>query len=146
MKYGPENSVLTNEGDMDKFIGTEITQLDEKIFKISQHYLINKNISFLGTNNNDYGTKKMLSQRQLAIFFSQILIWKSTQRKLESQNRSWYVNLFARQYFSRNVHESASNCPIMQQSYAIPRESYQSNRAISAPYQKIRYSLQLRNF
>ena len=58
MKYGPENSVLTNEGDMDKFIGIEITQLDENIFKISQPYLIDRIVSFLGIDKNNYGMEE----------------------------------------------------------------------------------------
>ena len=35
MKNENENFVLTNEVDMIKFLAIEITQLDEKIFKIS---------------------------------------------------------------------------------------------------------------
>ena len=69
MKYGPENSVLTNEGDMDKFIGIEITQLDEKIFKISQPYMIDRIIKFLGTDKNNTVWRKMLSQHLLASHF-----------------------------------------------------------------------------
>ena len=38
-KNGNENFVLTDEGDINKFLGIEITQLDDKIFKISQQYL-----------------------------------------------------------------------------------------------------------
>ena len=124
MKYGPENSVLTNEGDMDKFIGIEITQLDEKIFKISQHYLINKNISFLGTNNNDYGTKKMLSQRQLAIFFHKYL---SGNPRKESWNHRTAVGMLT--YLQGNtfpetsmkVHQTALLCnnPMLSHEKAI---------------------------
>ena len=40
MKEGNENFVLTDEGDIDKFLGIEITQLDKNRFKISQPYLI----------------------------------------------------------------------------------------------------------
>ena len=47
--------VLTNEGDINKFLGIEITQLDEKIFKIFQHFLIYRIISFLNIGKNDCG-------------------------------------------------------------------------------------------
>ena len=35
MKNGDENFVLTDEGDINKFLGIEITQLDDKRFRIS---------------------------------------------------------------------------------------------------------------
>ena len=35
VKSGSENLVLTDEGDINKFFGNEINQLDDKIFKIS---------------------------------------------------------------------------------------------------------------
>ena len=38
MKNGDKNFALTDEGDINKFLGIEITQLDDKIFKISQLY------------------------------------------------------------------------------------------------------------
>ena len=47
MKNEGEYFVLTNEGDINKFLGIEITQLDDKIFKIFQPYLIDRIISFL---------------------------------------------------------------------------------------------------
>ena len=36
MKDGAENFILTDEGDIDKFLGIEITQLDNTRFKICQ--------------------------------------------------------------------------------------------------------------
>ena len=54
MKNVCDNFVLTNEGDIKNF-GIEITQLDENIFKISQHFLIDRIISFLNTDKNNYG-------------------------------------------------------------------------------------------
>ena len=35
MKSGSENFVVTDEGDINKYLGIEITQLDDKRFKIS---------------------------------------------------------------------------------------------------------------
>ena len=55
MKYVSKNFVLTDEGDINKFLGIEITQLDDKRFKISQPFLIDRIISFLNIDTNDYG-------------------------------------------------------------------------------------------
>ena len=40
MKTGKENFVLTDEGDINKLLGIEITQLDDRRFKVSQPFLI----------------------------------------------------------------------------------------------------------
>ena len=55
MKYGSEKFVLTGEGDINKFLGIEMTQLDDKRFKISQPFLINRILSFLNIDTNEYG-------------------------------------------------------------------------------------------
>ena len=55
MKEGNENFVLTDEGDIDKFLGIEITQLDKNRFKISQPYLIDRIISLLNLNQDEFG-------------------------------------------------------------------------------------------
>ena len=47
--------MLTNEGDIDKFLGIEINHLDENIFKISQPFLIDRIISFLNIDTNEFG-------------------------------------------------------------------------------------------
>ena len=57
MKNGDENFVLTDEGDIDKFLGIEITQLDGKIFKISQPYLTDQIIYFLNIDANDHNVE-----------------------------------------------------------------------------------------
>ena len=54
MKYGSENFVLTDEGYINNFLGIEITQLDENIFKISQPFLIDRIIYFLNIDTNYY--------------------------------------------------------------------------------------------
>ena len=55
MEVGPGNFTLTDKGDIDKFLGVEINNLDEKIFKISQPFLIDRIISFLNIDTNDFG-------------------------------------------------------------------------------------------
>ena len=57
MKNRDENFVLTDEGDINKFLGIEITQLDDKRFKISQPYLTDRIISFLIINANDHNVE-----------------------------------------------------------------------------------------
>ena len=39
-RSGSENFVLANEGDINKFLGIEVSQLDDNIFNISQPFLI----------------------------------------------------------------------------------------------------------
>ena len=58
MKNGDEKFILTDEGDINKFLGIEITQLDDKRFKISQPYLTDRIISFLNINANDHNVEK----------------------------------------------------------------------------------------
>ena len=55
MEVGPENFMLTDEGDIDKFLEIEIDHLDEKRFKISQPFLIDRIISLLNIDTNDLG-------------------------------------------------------------------------------------------
>ena len=55
MKNICENYILTNEGDINKFLYIEITQLDEKRFKISQYFLIDRIISFLIIYTHNFG-------------------------------------------------------------------------------------------
>ena len=46
---------MTVEGDINKFLGIEVTQLDKKIFKISQPFPIKRIISLLNIDTNEYG-------------------------------------------------------------------------------------------
>ena len=55
MEVGPEIFTLTSDGDIDKFLGIEINHLDEKIFKNSQPFLIDRIISFLKIDTNEFG-------------------------------------------------------------------------------------------
>ena len=57
MKNGDENFVLTDEGDINKFLGVEITQLEDKRFKISRPYLTDQIISFLDIDANDHNVE-----------------------------------------------------------------------------------------
>ena len=55
MESGSEKFVLTNEGDINKFLGIEITQLDDKRFMISHPFLIDIIRSYLNIDMNNYG-------------------------------------------------------------------------------------------
>ena len=57
MKNRDENFVLTDKGDINKFLGIEITQLDDKMSKISQPYLTDRIISFLRIDANDHNVE-----------------------------------------------------------------------------------------
>ena len=46
--------VLTDKGDMNKFLGIEIKELNKKLFKISQPFLIKRISSFLQPDQNSY--------------------------------------------------------------------------------------------
>ena len=52
LKNGPENFVLTDEGDIDKILGIEIIQLNDLQFKLSQMFLYNRIASFLRINKH----------------------------------------------------------------------------------------------
>ena len=57
MKNGCKNFVLTDKGDIQKFLGIEIIQLDENGFKIYQPFLIKKSFfPNIDINNYDMDT------------------------------------------------------------------------------------------
>ena len=55
LKDRSENFVLIHKGDIDKFLGIKITHLDEKRFKISQPFLIDRIVSLFNIDTNTYG-------------------------------------------------------------------------------------------
>ena len=42
MQYGSEKFILTDEGDVNKFLGIEITHNEDSSFELSQPFLINR--------------------------------------------------------------------------------------------------------
>ena len=54
MKNGSENFILTDEGDIDKFLGIEIKHLDKGSFEISQPFLTERIVTLLGLKDNDF--------------------------------------------------------------------------------------------
>jgi hypothetical protein len=54
MQNGPENFILTDEGDIDKFLGIEIEYLDSNRFELKQPFLIERICRTLGLIDNDW--------------------------------------------------------------------------------------------
>jgi hypothetical protein len=54
MQNGPENFVSTDEGSINKFFGIKIKRLGPKEFEISQPFLIDCIVSFLGIKPQEY--------------------------------------------------------------------------------------------
>ncbi len=52
MQNGPENLILLDEGNIDKFLGLEIKRLGPKELEISQPFLIDCIIIFLGLQSD----------------------------------------------------------------------------------------------
>ena len=56
VQYGLENFILTDEGDVNKFLGIEITHNEDSSFEMSQPFLIDRIISLLGLGVNEFDT------------------------------------------------------------------------------------------
>jgi hypothetical protein len=54
MQKGPEGFILTDEGDIDKFLGIEIRHLEQNKFEIAQPFLIDRIVRLLGLLDNDF--------------------------------------------------------------------------------------------
>ena len=56
MQHGEENFILTDEGDVNKFLGIEIAQHDSHTFELVQPFLINCILHFLLLCHNEFQT------------------------------------------------------------------------------------------
>eukprot|EP00957_Ditylum_brightwellii_P115115 8779500-Ditylum_brightwellii.AAC.1 len=56
MKHGPKNFVLTDEGDINKFLGIEITDRCGVKFEMLQPHLINRILRVLGLESHGFET------------------------------------------------------------------------------------------
>ncbi len=54
MKDGPKGYVLTDEGDINKFLGIEIKEITKNKFKLSQPFLIKQIVNLLGLGQNEF--------------------------------------------------------------------------------------------
>ncbi len=66
MQSGPEIFKLTDEGDVNKFLGIEIMRLDGNSFELSQPFLIDCILNFLGLCNNKFETDSNSSSTLVA--------------------------------------------------------------------------------
>ena len=126
MEVRPEHFTLTNEGDIDKFLGIEINHLDENIFKISQPFLIDRIISFLNINTNDFGLGNSKSTP-----VGRPLLHKYLSSKPRKENWNYrtavgmltYLQGNSRPEISMAVHQTArfSNNPMLSHERALKR-------------------------
>ena len=56
MQQGSEKFTLTEEGDVNKILGIEITHNEDSSFEMSQPFLIERLLSLLGLSNNEFDT------------------------------------------------------------------------------------------
>ena len=54
MKNGSENFILTDEGNIDKFLGIDIKNYEDGRFELTQPFLIERIVKFLGLSDNDF--------------------------------------------------------------------------------------------
>ncbi len=64
MQNGPENFVLSDEGSIDKFLGIKVKRLGPKEFEISQPFLIDHIVTFLGLKPENMKYTVMTSSLQ----------------------------------------------------------------------------------
>ncbi len=66
MHEGPNNFKLTNEGDVNKFLGIEITKISSLSFELVKPFLIDRLLQFLGLYNNSFVTNANLLSTPVA--------------------------------------------------------------------------------
>jgi hypothetical protein len=75
IKNGPKGYVLTDEGDINKFLGIEIKEIKKNKFKLSQPVLIKQIVNLLGLGQNEFDVHTNTQISPLANL-SLIKIWK----------------------------------------------------------------------
>ena len=56
LQHGSEKFILTDEGDVNKSLGIEITHNEDSSFEMSQPFLIDRLLSLLGLGDNEFDT------------------------------------------------------------------------------------------
>jgi hypothetical protein len=59
MKDSPKDYVLTDEGNINKFLGIEIIEIARNKFKLSQPFLIEQIVNLLGLGQNKFDVQKI---------------------------------------------------------------------------------------
>jgi hypothetical protein len=127
LKNGPENFVLTDEGDIDKFLGIEITQLDDQRFKLCQPFLIDRIVSFLGIDKNEFDIDTNTKSTPVG----KPLLHKDLEGKPRKETWNYrtavgmltYLQGNTRPEISMSVHQTARFCnnPMLSHEKAIKR-------------------------
>ena len=127
MKNGKENFVLTDEGDINKFLGIQIDHLDRDRFKVSQPFLIDRILNFLKLDKNDFGCR---SNSKATPVGKPLLSkdWEGQPRKYKWNYRTivgmlTYLQANSRPEISMAVHQTARFCnkPMLIHEKAIMR-------------------------
>ena len=77
MEVGPEKFTLTKDGNIDKFLGIEITHIDHRIFKKFHPFLIDRIVTFLKIDSNNYGVETNSKSMPVGkpIFHKDLSLW-----------------------------------------------------------------------
>jgi len=121
MQSGPENFKLTDEGGVNKFSGVEITRLDDNSFELSQPFLIDRILNFLGLCNNEFETDANSTSTPVA----KIMLHRDIDGKARKYTWKYRTAVGMLSYLQN------TNSSFLQQSYAFSREIHYAHREIS---------------
>ena len=126
-KNGPEIFVLIDEGDVNKCLGIEINHIEKKIFKLSQPFFIDRIISLLNIDTNDYG----MDTNAKSTSVGNTLLYKDLSGKLRKEVWNYetevgmlnYLQINRRPEMSMTVHQTTCFCnnPMLSHEKAIKR-------------------------
>ena len=88
-KNGPDNFILADEGDLDKFLGNKITQINAQRLKLSQTFPNDRTVSFLRIIKklkNDVKTPSSQTAKFLQHLLHKALEGKTSERNSERLN------------------------------------------------------------
>ena len=134
MQSGPENFRLTDKGGVNKFLGVEITHLDDNSFELSQPFLTDRILNFPGLCNNEFETDAYSTYTLVA----KGLLYRDLDGKVQKYTWKYrtavgmlsYLQNTSRPEISMAVHQTArfSNNPMLSHEKSIMRiEQYLLN-------------------
>jgi hypothetical protein len=120
MQNGPKNFKLTNEGDINKFLGVEITKLDDNTFELSQPFLINCILIFLGLCQNRFNTDTNPSSTPIAKgLLHRDLTRKPWKYSWKKPYCRWHAFISSKYFSPRDFYGDASDRLLCQPTDAI---------------------------
>ena len=90
---------MTDEGVINKFLSIETSHIDEKIFKVSQPFLIGMIISLLNIDTKDYG----MDIDAKSILVGDPLLHKDLSRKLRKESWNYQTAVGILHYLQGNI-------------------------------------------